>query len=98
MPSRKTRYHKLSELIATLKLVPEELVKEAVPQINEALRKMGKPGGPLQRGNEVKCHVVAEGNRIKVVAVFPDEGIRRPYMRIIERTVGEILKRQLEKW
>lgn len=96
----KPKIEKLAALVETLKVIPAELVTEAAPLINEQIRKMGRPGGPLRNGNAVRCEVYADrgGLKIRVIGVFPNAGVRRSWLRGVERIIGELLKKQLNKW
>jgi len=86
--------HKLVDAAASLRalaFVPEEVARAVVPIINEQIRKLGKPGGPLRSGNAVKAYVVAQGRQIKIIGVFPQAGVRRSWITAIHKIVAEAI-------
>lgn len=90
--------HKLVELaeaMRSLAVVPAEVARDVVPEINQQILEMGKPGGPLRGGNAVKAHVEASGTTIRIVGVFPEAGVRRSWLAAIERIVGEAVRKRL---
>lgn len=87
----------LAVLLESIALIPAEVAREVVPEINEQIRAMGKPGGPLRGGNRVKARVEAVGNQIRVVGVFPEPGIRRSWLAAIERVVAAAIKKRISR-
>lgn len=91
---------KLVDLVTaleSLKLIPDECVAEAAPLINEAIRKMGKPDGPLRSGNAVKCSVVARGSKLFIVGVFPSAGVRKAWVTIIQKIAARLIQEHLKR-
>lgn len=90
--------HKMVDLATVLKslaLIPAEVARDAVPEINAQILAMGKPGGPLRGGNAVKCHVEAVGTTIRIVGVFPDSGLRKSWVKAIEKVVAAALRKRM---
>ena len=92
--------HKLVELrgmLDSLALIPAEVARDAVPEINAAILEMGKPGGPLRGGNRVKCRVEAVGNSIRIVGVFSSAGVRQSWLKAIEKIVAAAIRKRMAR-
>ncbi len=90
--------HKLVDLASvldSLALIPAEVARDAVPEINAAILAMGKPGGPLRGGNRVKCRVEASGNKLRIVGVFSSAGVRRSWVAIVEKIIAEAIRKRM---
>lgn len=90
--------HKLVELasaLTALAMVPADVARDVVPEINAQILAMGKPGGPLRSGNAVKCRVEAVGNSIRIVGVFSSAGVRRSWVAAIQKAIAAAVAKRM---
>ena len=86
----------LAHRLAALEGVIEEAAAEIAPEIETALRNVGKSGKALRAGNAVAAHVDSSGTTVHIKGVFVKASKKRSWSRVVGRAIKKAVAKRLE--